>query len=156
MDTFSHAFWGLGLFGQRSQPWWALFFGALPDLVSFAPLLLYQVATGTYVPGKPALDTIPEWTFHAYDFSHSLVIAGAAIALALVLRKKIWFAMLAWLFHILLDIPFHSADFFPTKMFWPLSDFIVDGVSWGNMWIWYPNIAGLIILFYYRWKNRHV
>jgi len=40
MDTFSHALWGYGLFGYKRYPWTAIFFGAMPDLISFGLLLL--------------------------------------------------------------------------------------------------------------------
>jgi len=46
MDTFSHALWARGLFGYRSRPWIALFFGAMPDLVSFGILLLIRILGG--------------------------------------------------------------------------------------------------------------
>jgi membrane-bound metal-dependent hydrolase YbcI (DUF457 family) len=155
MDTFSHALWGLGLFGQRGRPWLALLFGALPDLMSFGALLVLRVATGTFAPGAPRLETIPGWTYVTYNFGHSLLISGVATALVFFLwRRDIGFAMLAWPFHIMLDFPFHSREFFPTKLFWPLSDITFDGVSWGTPWVWYPNLAGLVVLFSWRWIQR--
>jgi len=60
------------------------------------------------------------------------------------------FAMLGWPFHILLDFPFHTRAYFPSKIFWPLSDFTVDGISWGQPKVWLPNLAGLILLYVYR------
>ena len=36
--------------------------------------------------------------------------------------------MLAWPFHIILDFPFHSKEYFPTKIIWPVSDFSFDGI----------------------------
>ena len=60
--------------------------------------------------------------------------------------------MLAWPFHILLDFPFHSKEYFPTKLLYPLTDFSFDGIPWSNPEIWFPNISGIIILFIYRAK----
>ena len=54
--------------------------------------------------------------------------------------------MLAWPFHILLDFPFHAKSYFATPLFWPFSDFSIDGIPWSHWYIWYPNVAGLIIL----------
>lgn len=152
MDTFSHALWGYGLFGFRGHARLALLFGALPDLLSFGLLLVIRISTGDFYFGKPDLDSIPGWTFIIYDFTHSLIIAGLAITLVAIKWRAISYAMLAWPFHILLDIPFHSAEFFPTKMLWPLSSFTIDGISWATPWIWYSNLAGLLLLFIYRKK----
>ena len=58
--------------------------------------------------------------------------------------------MLAWPFHIVLDFPFHSQEYFPTKIIWPMSDFSFDGIPWSNPEVWFPNLAGLILLYIYR------
>ena len=137
MDTFSHAFWGRGLFGYRGHPWLALFFGAAPDLFSFGILILMRLINF-------------QWLFVNYDISHSFVSAFTAILIVSRFRKDFAFAMLGWPFHILLDFPFHTRAYFPSKIFWPLSDFTVDGISWGQPKVWLPNLAGLILLYVYR------
>jgi len=152
MDTFSHALWARGLFGYRSRPWIALFFGAMPDLVSFGILLLIRILGGDFQfgGGPPPIDTIPWWLFINYNISHSFISAFLCIGIINRYRKDIAFAMLGWPFHILLDFPFHPKEFFPTKLFWPLSDFSFDGISWSRPEIWFPNLAGIIILFVYQ------
>ena len=154
MDTLSHTLWGGGLFGFRGHMRLALFFGAFPDLVSFGLWIPQRVLEHGFQAKPPALDTIPAWVFTSYDFSHSLLIASLTIALVAPWRKGIAFAMLAWPFHILLDIPFHSADFFPTRILWPLSMWAFDGISWTNPWVWFPNLAGLAMLWAWRWHRR--
>jgi hypothetical protein len=154
MDTLSHALWGLGLFGQRGRPWLALVFGALPDLMSFGILLVIRVATGAFEAGPPHQASIPGWTFIAYNTGHSLLLASVLTAAVFARWRSVGFAMIAWPFHILLDFPFHSREFFPTKIFWPLSDITFDGISWGQPWVWFPNVAGLLILLSYRWVQR--
>ena len=80
-----------------------------------------------------------------------------AIAIVSRFRKDLAFAMLGWPFHIVLDFPFHTREFFPSKIFWPLWDFTVDGISWGQPKVWLPNLAGLILLYSYRrglWTMR--
>jgi len=62
--------------------------------------------------------------------------------------------MLAWPAHILLDFPFHTADFFPTPILWPLIEVKFDGISWGTPYVWFSNIAGLIVLYIFRFRNR--
>lgn len=156
MDTFSHALWGRGLFGYRGWPWWALLFGALPDLLSFGVLLVGRIIRGDFTFGKPALETIPDWTFTVYNLTHSLLIAVIIVPLVYRQNKGIGFALLAWPFHILLDFPFHTAAYFPTKLFWPISDFYFSGLSWATPVVWFPNLAGLLILFYYRRRTSRL
>ena len=154
MDTVSHALWGFGLFGYRRFPWLAAFFGAFPDLVSFGVLFIKRIVTGEFHFGAPPLDTIPQWVFIIYNYSHSFVIAFLIIGIVFTFHKSCGFAMLAWPFHILLDFPFHTKAYFPTKLFWPLSNVTIDGIPWTHPAIWFPNLAGIIILFFWRWRVK--
>ena len=152
MDTFSHALWGKGLFGYRGKPWMALFFGAMPDLFSFGILIIIRIFSGIFQlgGGPPTMESIPWWVFINYDISHSFVSAFLCIWIVNRYRKDIAFAMWAWPFHILLDFPFHSKAFFPTKLLYPFTDFSFDGIPWSRPEIWFPNLAGIIVLFIYR------
>ncbi len=153
MDTISHALWGYGLFGFRQQkprPLLALFFGAMPDLMSFGIYLLLHVINGSYHPGPPPLTALPPWLFTSYSIGHSFIISFAVIGLVAPMRRDIAFAMLAWPFHILLDAPFHARTYFPTPILWPLSNISFDGISWANPWVWFPNAAGVLLLLLYR------
>ena len=152
MDTFSHALWGKGLFGYRGKPWMAVFFGAMPDLFSFGILIIIRIFSGNFQlgGGPPTMESIPWWVFINYDISHSFVSAFLCIWIVNRYRKDIAFAMWAWPFHILLDFPFHSKAFFPTKLLYPFTDFSFDGIPWSRPEIWFPNLAGIIVLFIYR------
>ena len=155
MDTLSHAFWGKGFFGYRGRPYWSLFFGALPDLCSFGLYFLFSFLTNpsTIKIQKPELHELPDWLFTLYDISHSIIIAFMFISVFyFFINKNFAFAMLAWPLHILLDFPFHTADFFPTPILWPIINVAFDGISWGNPYVWFSNIAGLIALYIYRYK----
>ena len=157
MDTLSHALWGKGFFGYRGKPYWSLFFGALPDLFSFGIYFLVNLVFNSSEMkfGKPELHEIPNWVFSSYDVTHSLVIALFFIGLVYYfLNKNFAFAMLAWPLHILLDFPFHTADFFPTPILWPIIDVKFDGISWSEPYIWFSNIGGIIILYLYRLKTK--
>ena len=69
MDTFSHALWGGGLYGYRGYFWFAVFVGAFPDLMSFGILFASEIINGTFIPGPPPLNTIPDWgldKFHSF------------------------------------------------------------------------------------------
>jgi hypothetical protein len=74
MDTLSHALWGYGLFGYKRYPWFAIFFGAMPDLISFGLLMFINLMTGHWHFGKPALDSLPSWIFLAYSIGPSFII----------------------------------------------------------------------------------
>ena len=128
----------------------ALFWGAFPDLFAFGIFFILRIIHGQITPSKPSLSTIPDWVFSLYDLSHSFIIAFLTIGVAIWINKNFVFSMLAWPFHIVLDFPFHTRAYFPSKIFWPLSDFTVDGISWGQPKVWLPNLAGLILLYVYR------
>ena len=157
MDTLSHALWGRGFFGYKGRPYWSLFFGALPDLFSFGIYFLASIFInlGDFRFGKPVLDEIPNYVFTLYDVTHSLVISLIFILIVyLLFNKNFAFAMLAWPLHILLDFPFHTAEFFPTPILWPIIDVKFDGIAWSNPYIWFSNIAGIIMLYIYRRKSN--
>ena len=159
MDTLSHALWGKGVFGYRGKPYWSLFFGALPDLFSFG---IYTIITLLLKPksmqyGKPVFEN-DHYIHTLYGYTHSLFIAIICISIVyFFLNKNFAFAMLAWPLHILLDFPFHTVEYFPTPIlfplgeFWPILDIRFDGISWSKSYIWFSNLAGLIILYLYRY-----
>jgi len=156
LDTISHALWGRGLFGYRKYRWYALVFGAFPDLLSFGLYFLFNIITNplNFKLGKPSLETIPEWVFYLYDFSHSLIIALICIAVIYKINKDFCFPMLAWPFHIVLDFFTHSKEYFPTPIFWPISDYRFDGIPWSNPFIWFGNLFLIILIFIYRYKTK--
>ena len=152
MDTLSHALWGKGLFGYRKYKWYALFFGAIPDMLSFGIYFLFNliVNPNDIKMGKPSLSEIPNWVFQLYDFSHSIIVAFIFIAIIYKLNKDISFCMLAWPFHIILDFFTHSVQYFPTPIFWPISDYKFDGIPWSNPNVWFFNVICIILIFIYR------
>ena len=153
MDTLSHALWGKGVFGYRGKPYWSLFFGALPDLLSFGIYFLINILfnSSNFKFGKPELDELPNWLFDLYNVSHSLLIALICVGFVYFrINKNLAFAMLAWPLHIMLDFPFHTTDFFPTPILWPILDVRFDGIAWSNPYVWFSNIGGLIMIYIYR------
>ena len=156
MDTLSHALWGYGLFGYKRYPWTAIFFGAMPDLISFGLFMLINLMTGNWLFGKPPLESIPDWLFLTYSIGHSFIICLPIICAVYRFNRPLGIAMLAWPFHIVLDFPFHSKAFFATPIFWPISEYKVDGTPWSHWYIWYPNILFLSILLIYRFKKNRI
>ena len=156
MDTLSHALWGRGVFGYKGRPYVSLFFGAFPDLFSFGIYFLFNFFfnTSNLKFGKPELDELPKYIFTLYDFTHSLIIALFFILIVYCcFNKNLAFAMLAWPLHILIDFPFHSVDYFPTPIFWPICDFKFNGVPWSNKYVFFSNLAGIFLLYFYRYKR---
>lgn len=152
MDTLSHALWGKGLFGYRKYRWFSFLFGALPDLLSFGIYFLFNLSN--LKAETPSINEIPDWVYSLYDFSHSLVIASIFIFIVYKINKDFAFPMLAWISHIMLDFFTHSLEFFPTPIFWPLSDYHFDGIPWSNPIIFFTNVLLIFLLFIYRRKTN--
>ena len=100
------------------------------------------------------LKPFPQWVFVMDNITHSFIIAFSFIAIIFYLKRELVWPMLAWPFHIVLDFPFHTKELFPVQLFWPLTDFYIDGISWSHPAVWFPNAAGIIILFVYRFRNK--
>ncbi|MBM7616366.1 hypothetical protein [Alkaliphilus hydrothermalis] len=157
MDVLTHGLWG-GLFcGKKKGLFkYAVIFGLLPDLIVFLPHTIMELVMGNVVMGKPALESFDHWVFVLYNFTHSLVVA----AILWTMIRKIWgkeisIAFLAWPLHILMDIPTHSADFFPTKFLYPLSHLHIDGVGWSHPYILATNYTLLVLLYgVHLYKNK--
>jgi hypothetical protein len=128
------------------------------DTPAFGALMAVRIVTGTFTPGKPELNTIPDWLFTAYDLSHSLVVAGAVWLVLWFTARWIAVPFSAWLIHILLDIPTHTRAYFPTPFLWPFSDYTFDGFSWGQGWFMLLNYSCLLVLAlcwtYFRQRRR--
>ena len=154
MDTLSHALWGKGLFGYKKYKWFSFLFGAIPDLLSFGIYFLFNLIINPFTMklGKPELSELPDWVFLLYDFSHSFIIAMIFILIVYKINKDFCFPMLAWPFHILLDVFTHSVEYFPTPIFWPISDYRFDGIPWSNPYIMLINIICIFLIFIYRRK----
>lgn len=148
MDVFSHGLWGAIAFGRQGNATIAAAFGMAPDLISFTPNLIVNLLKGKVVKGKPELSFFPAWVFRAYDFTHSLVVYAAVYALLRIFfGNETAYLSLAWLLHILFDIPTHAKEFFPTKFLYPLSNFHFDGTPWSNKKILFGNFLMLALAY---------
>ena len=138
MDFVSHALWGGIAFGRRARK---AFFAAagislLPDVLTEGLFAVLSVLSIAGMPGwdhgHPDITAYPLWAQNFYNFTHSLVVFTLAFLLICAfVRKPVW-VVGAWGLHILIDIPTHSMELFPTPFLWPLSDFKIDGVGWHN------------------------
>lgn len=163
MDVLSHGLWGGLAFGRRSKReyWLAFLFGVLPDVLAFGLLTVQQIlgiAAIRWSDAASARLAIPDYVYGLYDITHSAVVFLAVFAIVWLVRKRPYLPLLAWGFHILLDIFTHSAEFFPTPIFWPLADVRVNGVPWSHPVIFISNwallLAGYAVVAYYLRSAR--
>lgn len=163
MDIISHGLYGGVAFGRRSRVsyWLAFFFGIAPDLFSFGLFtgltFLGLADHPDWSSGRhPDPSAIPAYVHLLYDYTHSFVIFALAFAVVWLVRRRPLYEMLGWALHILVDIPTHSAEFFATPFLWPISDYKVNGHSWGSPEIFIPNVILLasLYLWYFVIKPR--
>lgn len=179
MDILSHGLWaavGAKAINKKSPAqkvnvWLATFWGMFPDLFAFVPafvLLFIARLQGKVIPfGRPqgsigdmSSNPIFGVSLYLYNYSHSLVIFIAVVALVFIAnyffltprfgRRLIPWEMGGWAFHILCDIPTHTTQFFPTPIFWPISSWhFVHGFSWGQPWFMVLNYGLLLVVWLY-------
>lgn len=154
MDFVAHALWSFALFCRTKDKWLAAFFGVLPDFLSFGPHFAASALNG-FEFGKPELSSIPEYVFIAYNVTHSLVIFAIVLGLVYLFTKKIFLPLFAWALHILIDIPTHTTDFFPTPYLWPLPTPYINGFSWGNKYFMLLNYTALILVYLFYVFHVH-
>ncbi len=154
MDILSHGLWGGVAFGRENKRnfWWAFLFGIAPDFLSFGIFTGMRVLGLTsgidWSNGPPPDSAIPQYVHTLYNITHSLVIFAVVFLLVWLLWKKPFLPMFAWPLHILVDIPTHSTQFFPTPFLWPFfNDVRVNGIPWSHPIIFIPDVVLLLALY---------
>jgi len=179
VDVVSHWFWGVLI--TRKHVHWKVAgpMAVLPDLVAFVPSFMYSIAYGLERPtvdDTTVTSDFPAIAWDMYQLTHSAVVVTLAVLVTwwLLTRfkgsrledafaeqhrsKPLMMAFLLWLpwySNILLDIPTHTLQFFPTPVLHPISDYGFDGTRWSDPVILVPNILLLAGLwFYVKRKDR--
>ena len=147
MDIFAHGLWTYAIFHKKKYVWLATLFGLLPDFLSFGIIFMINLLNGNFHRGPPSIGSLPEWLFAAYNVTHSLVMFAFVFIIIYIITKKWFWALTAWGIHIITDIPTHSTRFFPTPFLWPISDYVLNGISWGTPWFMLVNYGSLMIVF---------
>ncbi len=156
MDIFAHALWtNLAYYKKYRENLkdrlWAVFFGIMPDIISFTPATVYAF----FHFGKNKLIQLAssgQWAFvwarESYSYTHSLISFIVVVAIVMAIRKgKFYWPLLGWMFHIVIDI-FTHPDFYSTPFLHPLSGFKNHyGISWADSHFMFINY-GLLIMFY--------
>lgn len=159
MDIISHGLWGGVTLGRKKRKDFIYAFGLsiLPDILAegimFGMIYFGVNNMPSLEHGHPDIIEFPTYAQNFYNATHSLIFFIMVFAIIWLIRKKPFWLLLAWAFHIIIDIPTHSFKLFPTPFLWPISDFKIDGIPWDNSIILVPNIL-LLVIFYYFWLYR--
>ncbi len=130
VDLLTHTLLTRQLIGRRPS---FILAGLGPDLPFYLTYPALVIAQGKL---RQALGTgdwpePPAWVKTLHHAFHSLPVALAGAGLIwLVSRRWPGRCLAAWLLHILVDLPTHSRRAWGPKFLWPLSDYVVAGVSW--------------------------
>ncbi len=164
MDILSHALWSsvaAKTANRRAKtkidPWWAGFWGAFPDLISFTPaalVLVAQIISGSDFRSFQHSGGIGQLTGFLYPASHSLLIFLAVFLIVWLFRRTPAWVMGGWALHIILDIGTHPTDFYPTRFLWPLSEIHFGGISWRTPWFLLLDYALLALCFFLFRKEK--
>ncbi|MFY9462265.1 MAG: hypothetical protein WAP51_03640 [Candidatus Sungiibacteriota bacterium] len=168
MDIVSHGLWAgaaykaINLKREKAlNVWLAAAWGVFPDLFAFTvPFLwlFWHLFLGDFnlsdlprphevEPVKP--DTLPIFQLASmlYNFSHSVIVFLLVFGVMyIILRRPVW-EMGGWLLHIIMDIPTHTYQFFPTPFLWPISGREFSGFSWATPWFLILNYSTLLIAY---------
>ena len=159
MDFVSHALWGGITFGRRTRKAFLTAAGIslLPDVLTeglFAVLYLLNIGNMPgWEHGHPDITAYPLWAQNFYNFTHSVIVFTLVFLMIWAFARKPVWVVGAWGLHILIDIPTHSMELFPTPFLWPFSDFKIDGVGWHNPIVFGAN-ALLLLGAYCLWLRR--
>lgn len=161
MDVVSHGLWGTLLFGHNKKGeyryyFWAALFGILPDTLFFFVFIGMVIAGNTQLTMPP---NFPAEAIETYKYTHSFLTAGTVFIFLFIFHKNMIKLFLAWPLHITVDIFTHTADFYPTKFLYPLSDFYISVISWRHNLIavginYVILIAAIVFLFIYKKKKN--
>jgi hypothetical protein len=166
MDILAHSLWTNVVFYKKfrletKQRLLAVFFGILPDLVSFVPSTVYLLFVGKRF--SPALFGSDLWVFKyaeaSYNYSHSMVIfLGIALLIFIVRKGNMYLPMWGWALHIVIDIFTHK-NFYETPFLFPVSGFrFSHGISWAHptfMLVNYLALATVYVIWFLVLRKKY-
>ena len=170
MDIFAHSLWVVAgaklarrhriIVGRGTIVAGAVL-AALPDVVHMVPVISWALlgsgsiadlrAYAVAVPGgEPAMPMMVELlAHHLHCMMHSAIVAGAATLLVLMVNRSVWFPLLAWWSHIVIDVFTHSDDYYPSPVLYPITYSGFDGLAWNRPGFLAVNYTLLIAV--YAW-----
>ncbi len=165
MEIVAHGLWAAAaaVTARRSvnapvRIGWAVWWGVFPDVLAFGPMFaagLWFRLTGGMGSASADGHVLPHVHLGVplYAAAHSLIVFLGAFAITSVLARRMVFAMLGWLLHILIDIPTHSLRYYATRFLWPIADIRVDGVAWWTPWFWATTYGALVAVYILMWRK---
>ncbi len=153
MDVFAHGLWTGIIFKKykRKKILWPIFFGVAPDIFSFGIYLFISLISSgfSFFSRSPEHSgaQVPQYVSTLYGLTHSFIIFAVIFLLIWFWRKKPFWPILAWGIHIAIDVPLHSAEFFPTPFLFMVSSFKISSISWGNPLIMILNYSAIAIIY---------
>ena len=174
MDILAHTLWagaGVALLSRRRSvaPRVAvatMVLAALPDVFQMVPVLLWRMLGGgsfeavrafaMAIPGQepvlPPLVLLVSHTSHCTV--HSALVAGLVTLLAWRFKPMWLIPLLGWWSHIVIDVFTHSADYYPSPVFYPFTDWGFDGIAWNTPWFMVVNYLALGAVGLLIWRSR--
>lgn len=175
MDILAHGLWAgvacKAINKKIKQPLnvkLAVLWGVLPDLFSFTSVFIFLfwnlIFGGMDFSDFPRPEEVEpiqrneififRLTSILYSISHSVVIFAVVFGIVfLIFRRPVW-ELGAWLLHILIDIPTHTYQFYPTPFLWPISNMEINGFSWANIWFMVINYSAIFIIYFLLWNKK--
>ena len=184
MDIFAHALWTGAAArvvnkkivagetgGAHVRPInirWAIFWGVVPDFFAFTipfAVLAIKLISGTAAPddiphpsivepANPPVVRLFAYTRLLYSISHSAIIFLIVFGIVFLIIRRPPIAMLAWLLHLLIDIPTHSYQLYPTPILWPISSWQFNGISWATPWFMAVNYGALALIYFFLFLRK--
>ena len=174
MDILAHSLWaGAGV--TLAQRHWHLsprtlaltvLLASLPDLLHLLPIIAWGMfGDGSLadvwrfaiaVPGgEPALPPLVNlWAHHLHCVMHRAMVAAAATLLNWLAWHALWFPLLGWWSHIVIDVFTHSADYYPSPVLYPITQRGFDGLAWNTPWFLVGNYAALGVTAVWLLRSR--
>lgn len=128
--------WGWGLWGDGS----------------FADLWRYALALPGQEPVMPP--SVALVSHHLHCTMHSAIVAGGITLFVWWVRGTLWMPLLGWWSHIVIDIFTHSVDFYPSPVFYPITQRGFDGIAWNRPWFMVLNYTALTIIALWLWRTN--
>lgn len=166
MDVLAHTLWtnagaraGNKLSKKKNGKFnvhvgWTAFWGVFPDFFAFTlPFvigfykIIFQGVSLLDIRNHHSVSGGFDLASTLYQYSHSVVIWLIVFILVWIISKRPRYELLGWLLHILIDIPSHSINFYPTPFLFPISDYRFPyGISWSNKWYMLTNYTALFFV----------
>lgn len=153
MDFLSHVLWANLLFKNKSWRWQGVTFAIIPDF----PIALVMPL---YILGYDVNSMRGLWSI---DFAtHSLLVIGILFAFVSLYLKRYYYPLVAGSgLHILMDLITHKGGHagYPagTALFYPLSEFRIDGIInyEKDLWFLALNFGALLVLYGYLYLKEN-